>query len=160
MELASVFPVVLAAHVALAVSLLLPAFLLPFTLRSRGRDGQPQVGQSGHVVGGLLWLETHGTVVIGAGVAITGAGLLASLGAGLLRQPWLVLALAIYTAVLTSAFFIQRPEVRRLLRRSDGASPAEQERWRARAQRQRYLSYVTAGAVGLIGWLMTAKPGA
>ena len=69
-------------------------------------------------------------------------------------------ALAIYAAVLVVSFFIQRPGLRKLLRLSSDASPEEQEKWRVRARRQRYVSYGMAGAIGIIGWLMMAKPGA
>lgn len=159
MDLASLFPLILAAHVTLAISLFLPAFLLPFTMRSRGRDGDALPSRPGRVVRGLLWLETHGTLVIGSGVAITGIGLIGVLGASFLAQTWLLVALSVYALVLLAAFFIQRPGVRRLLRRPDASSPAEQERWRTRARRQRYVSYGMAAAIGLIGWLMMAKPG-
>jgi uncharacterized membrane protein len=162
MDFGALFPALLSAHVVLAISLFVPAFLLPFTLRTRGRHGEAVSAPAnpGPIVRGLLWLETHGTVVIGVGVAVTGVGMLLSLGAGFLLHPWLLTALAIYAAVLLTAFFVQRPEVRRLLRRPDASSPAEQERWRTRARRQRYLSYAMAAAVGLIAWLMMEKPGA
>ena len=132
------FPVLLTAHVVLAISLFVPAFLLPFTMRTRGTDGEPIVGGgSGRFMRALVWLEAHGTVIIGAGVAITGVGML------------LVLALA---------FFVQRPGVRRLLGLKEAATEEEKERWRARARRQRYISYGMAAAIGLIGWLMMSKP--
>ena len=76
------------------------------------------------------------------------------------QQPWLIVALTIYAGVLVTSFFIQRPGLRRLLGRSSDATPEEQERWRVRARHQRYVSYGMAAAVGLIGWLMMAKPGA
>jgi uncharacterized membrane protein len=107
----------------------------------------------------LLWLETRGALVIGAGVAITGFVLLATLGWAFLGQPWLLSALLIYALVLLSAAFIQRPQLRRLLRLPDARDEAERERWRTRARRQRYLSYVMAAAIGVIAWLMMAKPG-
>jgi uncharacterized membrane protein len=153
------FPLLLVAHVTLAISLFLPAFLLPFTLRTRGRDGEPLRRDPGFFVGLLLWLETHGTVLVGAGVAITGLAMLAILGFTFLSQPWLLLALGIYAGVLITAFFVQRPGMRRLLRLPEASGPEEQERWRRRARIQRYVSYVMAGAIGLIGWLMMAKPG-
>ena len=80
------------------------------------------------------------------------------LGGAFLGQPWLMVALGIYATVLVVAFFIQRPGVRRLLGLRQAASEAEKERWRARARRQRYVSYLMAGAIGLIGWLMMSKP--
>jgi hypothetical protein len=48
--------------------------------------------------------------------------------------------------------------VRRLLGLRQAASEEEKERWRTRARRQRYVSYLMAGAIGLIGWLMMSKP--
>ena len=155
----SLFPVLLTLHIALAVSLFLPAFLLPFTMRTRGRDGEPVVGgRSGGFVRLLVWLEAHGTLIIGAGVAATGVAMLVILGGAFLDQPWLLVALAIYAMVLAVAFFVQRPGVRRLLGLRPAASEEEKERWRARARRQRYVSYLMAGAIGLIGWLMMSKP--
>ena len=147
------FPVLLTAHIVLAVSLLLPSLLLPFALRSRG----PAPGRSrfGRV---LLWLQSNGTVIIGAGLAITGVGMVVTLGPGLLAQAWLQVALVIYVANLLAAFFIQRPGLRRLLRMSPQDSEAEGERWRLRARRQRYVSYLMAAAVGVIGFLMMSKP--
>ena len=155
----SLFPVLLTTHIVLAVSLFLPVFLLPFTMRTRGIDGEPVVGgRSGRFVRLLVWLEAHGTVIIGAGVAATGIAMLIVLGGAFLDQPWLLLALSIYAAILLVAFFVQRPGVRRLLRLREAASEEEKELWRARARRQRYISYVMGGAIGLIGWLMMNKP--
>lgn len=155
----TLLPLLLTTHVALAVSLFLPAFLLPFTMRTRGTDGEPVVGaSSGRFVRLLVWLEAHGTVIIGAGVAATGVAMLIILGGALLGQPWLLFALSIYATVLGVAFFIQRPGVRRLLGLREAASEEEKERWRSRARRQRYISYLMAGAIGIIGWLMMSKP--
>lgn len=159
MNLASLFPVLLTTHVILAVSLFVPAFLLPFTMRTHGRDGDPVV--DAHPRGfkrGLIWLEQHGTVIIGAGVAITGVAMLIALGGAFLDQPWLLVALSIYAVILLVTFFVQRPGVRRLLRLPIAASEEEKERWRARARRQRYISYALAGGIGTIGWLMMSKP--
>jgi uncharacterized membrane protein len=153
------FPILLTAHITLAISLFIPAFLLPFTMRTRGVDGEPIVGgNQGRVVRGLMWLETHGTVIIGAGVALTGIGMLLVLGSAFLQQPWLLLGISIYAAILLVAFFIQRPGVRRLLGLKQAATEAEKERWRIRARRQRYISYGMAAAIGVIGWLMMSKP--
>jgi uncharacterized membrane protein len=154
----NLFPLLLTTHVVLAVSLFLPAFLLPFTMRTRGTDGEPVVAGSGRFVRLLLWFEAHGTVIIGAGVAVTGIAMLVVLGGAFLDQPWLIVALGVYASVLLVAFFIQRPGVRRLLGLRQAASEEEKERWRARARRQRYISYLMAGAIGLIGWLMMSKP--
>lgn len=155
----SLFPVLLTTHIVLAVSLFLPAFLLPFTMRTRGTDGEPVVGEhSGRFVRLLVWLEAHGTVIIGSGVAITGIAMISVLGGAFLDQPWLMLALAIYATILVVAFFIQRPGIRRLLGLKEAATEEEKERWRARARRQRYISYLMAAAIGIIGWLMMSKP--
>jgi hypothetical protein len=148
------FPVLLAIHVLLAVSLFLPSLLLPFLLRRRAELAEP-----GRLARTLLWLQAGGTAAIAAGVALSGLGLVAVLGVGLLSQPWLLAALVIYAADLAVAFFIQRPNLRRLLTRPQGpASSVEDEVWRTRARRQRYVSYAMAGAVGAIGFLMSTKP--
>jgi uncharacterized membrane protein len=154
----NLFPLLLTTHVVLAISLFLPAFLLPFVMRTRGRDGEPVVATSGRFVRLLLWFEAHGTVIIGVGVAVTGIAMLVILGGAFLGQPWLMVALGVYASVLITAFFIQRPGVRRLLGLRPAATEAEKERWRTRARRQRYVSYLMAGAIGLIGWLMMSKP--
>ena len=77
------------------------------------------------------------------------------LGSGLLQQPWLLLALTIYFVNLGIAFFIQRPNLRRLVGVKAAADDAV---WRDRAKRQRYVSYLMAGLVGTIGFLMSSKP--
>ena len=121
------------------------------TLRTR----RATVDSDSRLVQGLLYAQTHGTMVIGAGLAITGLGLVASLGSGMFQQPWLVLALTIYFANLALAFFIQRPNLRRLV----GVTAATDDRvWKERAKRQRYVSYLMAGLVGTIGFLMSTKP--
>ena len=153
------FPYLLVTHVTLAVSLFLPAFLLPFAMRTRGMDGDPVVpDQRNGITRLLIWLEAHGTLFIGAGVAATGVALLISLGGAFLGQPWLMLALSVYAIVLLVAFFVQRPGVRRLLGLRQAATEQEKQRWRVRARRQRYVSYLMATAIGLIGWLMMNKP--
>ena len=155
----TLFPILLTTHIILAVSLFLPSFLLPFTMRTRGTDGEPVVSEgSGRFVRLLVWLEAHGTTIIGTGVAITGIGMLIILGGAFLDQPWLLTALSIYATILVVAFFIQRPGIRRLLGLKEAATEAEKERWRARARRQRYISYLMAAAIGIIGWLMMSKP--
>ena len=77
----TLFPVLLATHVLLAVSLFLPSILLPFALRTRRAAVESESG----LVRTLLWIQSHGTMVIGAGLALTGVGLIASLG--VMRQP-------------------------------------------------------------------------
>jgi hypothetical protein len=148
---ASLFPILLAAHIALAVGLFLPSILLPFALRARRATTESR----SPLVRGLLWMQSHGTVVFGLGLAATGTGLLTILGTQLLAQPWLLVALSIYALNLVLAFFIQRPNLRRLVGIRADASDAT---WRARARRQRYVSYAMAGLVGTIGLLMSTKP--
>ena len=149
--MASFFPILLGAHIVLAVSLFLPSILLPFALRAR----RATVDSTSGVVRTLLWAQTHGTLVVGAGLAITGLGLIATLGPEILRQPWLLVALTIYFVNLGIAFFIQRPSLRRLV---GIRASADDRAWRERAKRQRYLSYLMAGLVGTIGFLMSSKP--
>jgi hypothetical protein len=145
------FPVLLGAHIILAVSLVLPSLLLPFALRTR----RAAVESGNRIVRSLLWAQTHGTLAIGFGLALTGLGLIATLGSGLLEQPWLLVALTIYFINLGIAFFIQRPNLRRLI----GIRAADDDKtWLDRAKRQRYVSYLMAGLVGTIGFLMSSKP--
>ena len=145
------FPILLAAHIALAVSLFVPSILLPFALRTR----RAAADSSNRFVRFLLWLQAHGTVAIGVGLAATGIALVVIVGGQLLGQPWLLVALAIYAANLALAFFVQRPNLRRLV----GIRAAADDRaWLERAKRQRYVSYAMAGLVGTIGFLMSTKP--
>jgi hypothetical protein len=145
------FPILLITHITLAVSLFLPSILLPFALRTRrAADESPN-----RFVRFLLWMQANGTVVIGLGLAATGIGLVTVLGTQLLSQPWLLVALSIYAANLLLAFFIQRPNLRRLI----GVRAAPDDKvWLARAKRQRYVSYAMAALVGTIGFLMSTKP--
>ena len=145
------FPILLATHIALAISLFLPSILLPFALRTRRA-----AADSRHpLVRFLLFMQAHGTVVIGAGLAASGIVLVAELGASLVAQPWLLVALAIYAANHVHAFLVQRPNLRRLV----GVRAAADDRiWLARARRQRYVSYAMAAMTGTIGFLMSTKP--
>ena len=148
---ATLFPIVLAVHIGLAISLFLPSILLPFTLRTRRATVDSESG----VVRTLLWAQSHGTMVIGAGLALSGLALISILGPQMLAQPWLVVALVIYSVNLAIAFFIQRPNLRRLV----GIKAASDDAvWKARARRQRYVSYLMAALVGVIGFLMSTKP--
>jgi uncharacterized membrane protein len=149
--MASFLPLLLGAHIVLAVSLFLPSILLPFALRAR----RAAVESTSGVVRALLWAQTHGTIFVGAGLVLTGVGLIGILGAEMVRQPWLVVALAIYVVNLVIAFFIQRPGLRRLV---GIRASADDRAWKERARRQRYLSYLMAGLVGTIGFLMSSKP--
>lgn len=147
----NLFPILLITHITLAISLFLPSFLLPFTLRTR----RATVETESRFVRALLWAQSHGTVIIGAGLAATGIGMLTILGPSMLEQPWLLVALSIYFANLAIAFFIQRPNLRRLIGVKAAADDAA---WKARARRQRYVSYLMAGLIGSIGFLMSTKP--
>jgi predicted integral membrane protein DUF2269 len=149
----------LLTHIALAISLFVPSVLLPFALRPQGWNGRggATLGDTGRsrFVRGLLWLQAKGTVPLGIGLGLTGLALVALLGVSLLRQPWLLVALAIYAIDLALAFFVQRPAFRRLAmqrRRSDDPAAL------TGARRQRYLSYLMAGLIGTIGFLMSTKP--
>jgi hypothetical protein len=148
---ASFLPIILVLHIGLAVGLFLPSILLPFTLRARRATVESESG----VVRSLLWAQSHGTMVIGAGLAMTGLGLVSIIGPQLFGQPWLLVALVIYFVNLAIAFFIQRPNLRRLVGIKAAADDAT---WKDRARRQRYVSYLMAALVGMIGFLMSTKP--
>jgi hypothetical protein len=146
------FLVLLIVHVALAIGLFVPSLLLPFAFRARRGSLHPE--ESGRFVRVLLALQSRGTVWIGFGLALSGIGLVSQLGFAILRQPWLLVALVIYALNLGLAYFIQVPRLRSLIGLRDGSDP----RWPALARRQRYISYVMAGLVGTIGFLMSTKP--
>jgi hypothetical protein len=146
------FPILLVTHIALAVALFLPSFLLPFAFRARRGSLKPE--RSGRFVRLLLAVQARGTLWIGVGLALTGIGLLASIGFTTLQQPWLLVALVIYAFNLGLAYFIQVPRLRSLIGLRGDSDP----RWPALARRQRYISYVMAGLVGTIGFLMSTKP--
>lgn len=143
------FPLLLTAHVILAVSLLAPSLVLPFLLRRQSASGEPST-----VIRLLATLQGTGSVVIAIGLALTGAGLVLSLGTEILTRPWLLVALAVYAANLLVAAFLSRPSLRRLMR----VREPESEGWRLQARRVRYLAYAMAVATGLIGFLMSTKP--
>ena len=145
------FPILLATHITLAVLLFVPSILLPFALRTRRAAAE----SPNPLVRFLLWMQAHGTVIIGIGLALTGAALILVLGGSLIQQPWLLVALSIYAANLLLAFFVQRPNLRRLV--GVRAAPDDQV-WLDRAKRQRYVSYAMAALVGTIGFLMSTKP--
>lgn len=155
MSLGGLFPFVLGAHIVLAISLFLPTILLPFALRLKGGKFEEGPGRFSRA---LFWLQRSGSLLIGAGLAGTGIAMVMTLGAQLLSQPWLVLALALYATNLAIAFVIQRPGLARLLRLKPGESEEARKRWRDRARRQRYFSYVMAGLIGVIAFLMSTKP--
>jgi uncharacterized membrane protein len=142
------FPILLVIHICLAVALLVPSVLLPFALR---RSGEP-----GAVTRGLMAMQGTGTILIAAGLALTGAAMLAILGPQLLSQPWLLTALVLYAINLAVAAVVARPNLRRLVGLSRSA--ADDETWRRRARQQRYVAYGMAGLIGVIGFLMSTKP--
>jgi hypothetical protein len=143
------FPLLLTAHVILAVSLLAPSLVLPFLLRRQPAGGEPST-----IVRLLATLQGTGSVVIAIGLALTGAGLVLSLGTEILTRPWLLVALTVYAANLLLAAFVSRPSLRRLMR----VREPESEGWRQQARRVRYIAYGMAVATGLIGFLMSTKP--
>jgi hypothetical protein len=147
--LASFLPLILVVHISLAIALLAPSLLLPFATRTT---------EPGRISRGLLWLQANGTLVIGAGLALTGVLLVLALGTQLITQPWLLLALILYAANLLLAFFVQRPGVARLLTMRSENSDAARKTLKRWAIRQRYISYVMAGLVGMVGFLMMTKP--
>ena len=149
--MSALFPFLLVAHITLAVALFVPSLLLPFTLRAR----RATVDSDSGLVQALLWMQSRGTGIVGVGLLATGIGLIAVLGTGLLGQPWLIVALSLYAVDLGLAFFIQRPNLRRLI---GIKASADDQVWAARARRQRYLSYGMAFLVGTIGFLMSTKP--
>jgi hypothetical protein len=154
-SLGGLFPFVLAAHIILAISLFMPTILLPFALRLKGGAF---VEGPGRLSRALFWLQRNGSLMVAAGLAGTGIALVLSLGTQLLAQPWLVLALVLYAINLLIAFVIQRPGLARLLRLQPGESEEARKRWRDWARRQRYFSYVMAGLIGIIAFLMSTKP--
>ncbi|HEY3333938.1 MAG TPA: hypothetical protein VGK16_01780 [Candidatus Limnocylindrales bacterium] len=157
-DLSQFFPVILATHVALAIALFVPSLLLPFTLRNRLVSQGFRAPEPGGFVRLLLWIQTHGTVVIGTGLAVTGVAMLTVLGPRLLEQPWLLVSLATYAVTAVIAFAFQRPTLRRLVRLDGIETDADREAWRARARRQRYVAYGITTAVGFIAFMMSTKP--
>jgi hypothetical protein len=126
-------PLLLVAHIALAISLFVPSLLLPFAFRARRGSLRPE--SSGPFVRFLLALQARGTLWIGLGLAVTGLGLVALIGTSVLRQPWLLVALVIYALNLGLAYFVQVPRLRSLIGLRNGSDP----RWPALARRQRYI---------------------
>ena len=157
-NLAPLFPIILATHITLAVALFVPSLLLPFTLRNRLVNAGYEAPEPGRFVRLLLWIQAHGTVVIGAGLALTGFAMIAVLGPRMFEQPWLLVSLATYAVTAVVAFAIQRPTLRHLVRRDHIETDADREAWRAKARRQRYIAYGITTAVGLIAFLMSTKP--
>ena len=157
-DLSSYFPLILATHITLAIALFVPSLLLPFTLRNRLVSPGYDAPRPGRFVRGLLWIQAHGTVVIGFGLALTGIAMVGVLGTRMLEQPWLLVSLATYAVTAVVVFVIQRPTLRGLVRRDGIESDTDREAWRTRARRQRYIAYGVTTAVGLIAFLMSTKP--
>jgi hypothetical protein len=145
----SLFPILLAVHITLAVALLLPSVALPFVLRRSGAAPGP-------LTRALMALQGTGTLVIAGGLALTGAAMLWILGPQLLTQPWLLVALTLYAANLLVATLVSRPNLRRLV--GLGGSKTDDATWRRRARQQRFVAYGMAAVVGVIGFLMSTKP--
>ena len=148
----ALFPILLVAHVSLAVALLLPTIALPFLLR-RSADGSEAMTRPIRLMASL---QSNAGVAVG--VALSGVGLVLLLGVELLARPWLIAGLALYAVTLLVAALIARPGLRRLLRGDRGDPETDPELWRQRARRQRWLSYGMAALIGAIGFLMATKP--
>jgi hypothetical protein len=157
-DLSPFFPLILGTHISLAVALFVPSLLLPFTLRNRAVNAGYEAPGPGRLVRWMRWMQGHGSLIIGVGLAITGLAMVAVLGLRIVEQPWLLASLAIYAGAAVVAFAYQRPALRRLLRRDDIRTDGDRAAWRDGARRQRYLAYMIASAVGLIGFLMSTKP--
>lgn len=157
-DLSSLFPIILATHISLAIALFVPSLLLPFTLRNRLVTAGYDAPEPGRLVRLMLWMQAHGTIVIGTGLALTGIAMLVVLGPRMLEQPWLLVSLATYGVTAIVVFVIQRPTLRGLVRREHIETDEDRETWRARARRQRYIAYGVTTAVGLIAFLMSTKP--
>ena len=142
------FPILLIVHITLAVALLLPSVLLPFVLRRRS-------GDPGAATKALMAMQA-GTLIIAAGLALTGGAMLWILGPELLTQPWLLVALTLYAINLVVAAVISRPNLRRLIGLSQQG--ADDATWKRRASQQRYVAYGMAVVIGVIGFLMSTKP--
>lgn len=143
------FPVLLVVHISLAVAMLLPSVVLPFVLRSDGPPSTPTRV--------LMAMHGGGTLLIGAGLAVTGVAMLLILGPDLLARPWLIAALTLYGINLAVAALISRPNLRRLVGIGSG-SPEADTPWSRLARRQRWVAYGMAAAIGVIGLLMSTKP--
>ena len=158
-DLSSLFPAILATHITLAICLLVPSLLLPFTLRNRSVAPNATPRPPGPVVRALSWAQAHGTLVIGAGLALTGIAMIAVLGPRMLEQPWLLVSLATYAIAAVIAFAVQRPTLRWLQSRDGIETDADRARVagpRPPPALRRLRAH--GSAVGLIGFLMSTKP--
>ena len=59
----------------------------------------------------MLWMQAHGTLIIGTGLALTGLLMIAVLGTRMLEQPWLLVSLLTYAITAVVAFAVQRPSL-------------------------------------------------
>jgi len=157
-DLSALFPFIIATHVSLAIALFVPSLLLPFTLRNRLVNRGYEAPPPGRFVRLMLVMQGRGTIVIGAGLALTGLAMVAVLGTRMVEQPWLLVSLATYAITAVVVFAIQRPTLRRLSRREGIETDEEREAWRERARGQRYMAYAITTAVGFIAFLMSTKP--
>ena len=123
----SYFPILLGAHIILAVSLVLPSILLPFALRAR----RATVESGSRVVQGLLWAQIARHVAIGVGLALTGSAWSRRSGRRCSSSRGCCWPSRSTSSTSAIAFFIQRPNLRRLV----GIRAAADDRtWLERAQ--------------------------
>jgi hypothetical protein len=127
------FAPVLVIHVALALALLLPAVVLPLVTARAGAGGPTQAETWS---GRLATLQERGTAPIGIGLLLSGLALVAIVGLDLLGQSWLLLGIGLYIVTLVLAVAARGRLDRRV----------------------RWVSYLIAGLVGVIGVLMATKP--
>ena len=146
------FPFLLVAHIILAISLVLPSILLPFALRTRRATVESENG----VVQALLWAQTHGTIAIGLGLALTGIGL--DRDARLDDAPAAVAAAGPRDLLRQPRHRVLHPATEPAPARSASAPPPTTRPGSSGRKRQRYVSYLMAGLVGTIGFLMSSKP--
>ena len=148
------FPVLLVAHIALAIAAVRALAAAALRLPRAARLARPERVRAGSC--GSCWRSSRGAPSGSAsGSRSPASGSWRCSGSSVLQQPWLLVALAIYALNLGLAYFIQVPRLRSLIGlRSTAATRAG----RTLARRQRYISYVMAGLVGTIGFLMSTKP--
>jgi hypothetical protein len=142
-------PILLAVHITLALSLVLPSILLPFALRTR----RATVESTSRVVRGLLLAQSNGTLVIGR-TGIDRFKTLCSRSAHRCSSSRGCCSRSRSTSS-TSPSRRPAPNLRRLI---GVKAAADDDTWKERARRQRYVSYLMAGLVGTIGFLMSSKP--
>ena len=109
--------------------------------RSRCAPGGQRRSRRTRSSSALLSMQARGTLVVGRPGDHRGGSSLAGLPC--CAQPWLLVALAIYAVNLALAFFIQRPNLRRLVACADAATIGPG--WRAHAAALRQLCDGRAG---------------